>query len=307
MLPAEVATELSMRSKDYGYIAFVLVEGDTDEALFAGLFTQKSLIGVVPLGDSLSVRTSIEYLNEKSTTEDDLPRAVGIIDADYLIPLGHCAPSENLLFTDFRDIECVMFHSDAYSSICREYLHSKKLVEKWVDAYKLRGNITRAARVVGALRFWSQHTGSNISFARLDFSKFLDADSLALDISRLVKHINGHQLVAAREREEKSGVWTEPVYICDSSIADAESLVTSGSFSAYFCHDLLVCRGHDLMEIFSLVLRKSVGAAHAKKLSAIELERGFRFAFSAVWGRTKLVQDIRAWFSRVGLHTKLIQ
>lgn len=305
MLPAEVATELSMRAKDHGYGAFILVEGATDEALVKGFFVDEITIGVVPIGHSQAVRNAISFLVTPSPVTVGLKPALGVIDSDYLIPLGHATPSAHLLLTDLRDVECMMFGSNAYSAVCREYLSDEKLQKRWASAQNMQKKILEVARVVGALRFWSQQTEAHISFKGLDFSKFVDLEKMSIDHAAMVRHINGYQSKAAKEREKRTGVPEKPKFIEEQNIKEALDLLASPPYANYFNNDLLICRGHDIMEILASLLKGKVGNKAAAQMTGDDLERSFRFTFLGSCAQTNFVKSIRAWVSTLGYQAKL--
>jgi hypothetical protein len=199
-----------------------------------------------------------------------------------------------------------MFNSLAYNAVLRELCDNKKLATRWTNGQNLQNNVINAVKRIGALRFWSQETGKNISFKRLDFSKFLDPISLAIDVPKFVAHINGHQLLASQERTKETGKHVAPNYINVADFAAAERLVKKAPYASYFANDLLLCRGHDIMEVLAILLKKVIGNSAASKIAADDLERSFRLSFIAHWNNTKLLLDIKSWFTASGLHKQLI-
>ncbi|GKS83817.1 hypothetical protein AVMA1855_06715 [Acidovorax sp. SUPP1855] len=285
MTPDEVVTELELLTNANPSLALVLVEGETDQALYSSLISEAygSSVMFFATGSRSLLTKSLSIINQPGLA--GLPPTIGIIDQDYLIPLGEKIPTQNIFLTDLRDVECMMIASEAMKVLCEEYIDWKKTGAAGLpNATEIRKALVKSCVPLGELRYWSQSTKKHYIFRKLDLSGCLDKAGTRLDCTKIHDKLRGAQ---------KPGNSIPP-----DAFVHANMNVAS---NAHFSSELLICRGHDLAEVFSAQLRKRWGRAHAKTVDASTIERSLRLAFPRFWSSFQQIKDIKHWFTGAGL------
>jgi hypothetical protein len=96
--------------------------------------------------------------------DDNLRDSLGVIDRDYRQPLGKVPDSKNIVMTDWRDLETMMFATRAFFKVITEKgSHSK------IDAFDgkekgIREKVVSLAKPIGCLRYYSQKSGKYYDF-----------------------------------------------------------------------------------------------------------------------------------------------
>ena len=216
--------------------AIIIVEGQSDKKLISSLFNNLDNIQIIAAGTQSLVVDSMSILSIDINLQTQLPPTKGIIDRDYLIPLGTAPNNKFTVMTDSRDIECMMIESKVFEIIMQEYIDILKSKKYNINnSNDLRNAAINICRQVGALRYWSQSTKTNISFKSLDFSKILKKNKIIeINIPSLIKHIQGAQ---------KGKTISELHFNAAQTLHKNEK---------YFSHDYLICRGHDLIAVISV-------------------------------------------------------
>lgn len=110
----DIAAELiMMQTSSRG--PFVIVEGPTDECF---LWPRLKRTCYISIGSGrISVEKAVEILDRSSSNIS----YVGIVDEDYDWLIGYAPASRNVLKTDPRDIEGMLFRSSALSAVLAEF------------------------------------------------------------------------------------------------------------------------------------------------------------------------------------------
>ncbi len=251
---------------------FLLVEGSTDK-VFYERFILKTQCTVIT-NQIPGKQRVIEVLNilEKSKFQGVL----AIVDADF-DHLESSAPNiPNLIRTDTHDLETMLLQSLALDKVMAEFGSDEKIA-KFRD---IRIALLEAGMPIGYLLWISKLDELNLSFNNLEYSKFIDKETLTLDEVDLIQHIKNKSKSQAfppknedlqkriqEQRDENHDPWQ-------------------------------VCCGHHLVKILSLGLQKAIGSMPAKQVAADDLERDLRLAYETAYFReTRIYQSIRRWES----------
>lgn len=284
----ELITELSMT---YSFRMHLLVEGDDDRKFFSAALKGIDKVNVVCCWGADTVSSTIQKIDRLRKSSQFLP-TLGIIDRDYRMVLGILYASPNLLTSDLRDIECMMVGSPAFEAVLSEFGSKKK-----IDAFGGTDSVVRttinSASHIGKLRFHSQHKGLNVSFQLLDIKKILDRKTLSIDPKALLNHLN------ARQGANGSRMTDNDLAVADSSCKDAKC----EQKQPYFKHPLLLCRGHDLMEVLAVAFRSTLGSRTAAESSRENIESLFRLSYVAHFRNSQLAISIESWLKSSNLHT----
>lgn len=284
----ELITELSMT---YSFRMHLLVEGDDDRKFFNAALKGIDNVNVVCCWGADTVSSTIREIDRLRQSSPFLP-TLGIVDRDYRIVLGILHASPNLLASELRDLECMMIGSPAFEAVLSEFGSAKK-ISAFGGADAVAKAIIKSASLIGKLRFHSQHKGLNVSFQFLDISKILDRKTLSIDTKVLLNHLNARQGGNGSRMPESAPA--------EADSACKEALCEKGS--PYFKHPLLLCRGHDLMEVLAVAFRSTLGSRTAAESCRENIESLFRLSYVAHFRDTQLAMSIESWLKNSNLHT----
>lgn len=273
--PAVIANSIRQKREVDPERTFLLVEGDDDRLLFGRHLKSCSIIPAWGRPHALAVIAELERTGYTG--------ALAIVDADFTVLEGEVPPSLNVLLTDHHDVECMMLDSPALAHVLRE-LGDEESIGRFeqergvtVQQYLLSIGIG-----VGYLRWASARNGWKLKFEELDFARFIRERDFHHDPSALIIAVRGHQ-----------GGRTTPLPSEQDMRAAVDSLVSVS-------HDQWhVCRGHDLVEILSIGLRKVLGKNNDSDVRGERLEQQLRLAYEERYFQaTRLYAAIIAWQQR---------
>lgn len=278
----ELVTELSMT---YSFKMHLIVEGDDDRLFFKSALKGLKNVNLLCVWGSDNVMHVIREVDKIKAVSEFLP-TLGIVDIDYRIPLGTLLQSPNLITSDDRDLECMMFNSASFETVLAEFGSDKKIAALGGAGY-VSSAAQSAAVIVGRLRFHTQQTQSGTSFQNLELAKVVNRKTLAIDPNVLVNHINARQRVAGRTLSDNA------FELAKVTCSEARC----GEGRPYFHHDLLLCRGHDLMEILAIGFKSLFGSRSATESSSENVERLFRLNYIAHFRATSMAKEIDKWLT----------
>jgi hypothetical protein len=270
LTPNDRANEIKMlRSSFKG--TFLLIEGSTDK-VFYGRLINKSICTLFPISGKPSSKSLV--INVLQILEQSgVSGVLAIVDADFdhleTLPVS----SSNLLRTDSHDLETMILSSNALEKVVEEYSSEDKMSKFDLD---FREALLAAGLAIGYLRWISQLDGLNLTFSNLSFKNFINAKTLAIDELALITEVKNKSQAQKLKNE------------------DLQNRMTDRRNPS---HDpWQVCCGHDLTEILSFALQKTIGSM---KVDVSELERSLRLAYEAAYFySTQLYQSIRLWESQ---------
>ena len=284
----ELITELSMT---YSFRMHLLVEGDDDRKFFCAALRGIDKVNIVCCWGADSVTSAIKEIDRIRVSSPFTP-TLGVIDRDYRMVLGILYHSPNLLTSDLRDIECMMIGSPAFDAVLSEFGSPKK-ISAFGGADSVARTTIDSVSQIGKLRFHSQRKGLNVSFQLLDISKILDRKSLSINPNALLTHLNARQGITGSRMSD------DDLAEADNACADAKC----GQQDSYFKHPLLLCRGHDLMELLALAFRSTLGSRSAAESCRENIESLFRLSYVAHFRNSQLATSIESWLKTSNLDT----
>lgn len=266
--PARVANAIRMRRTQRVDVAYLLVEGDTDRRLFEKFVDRSRCDLEVCLNRSFALAVLAELAETRT------PGVLAVVDADF-DRLGHVVRPANVVWTDTHDVETLLLRSQALDDVLREHGSDEKC-DRFAEKHgPIREALARAGLSLGYLRWHSLLTNLALRFEGADVSKFVD-DGLASDAHKVCQHVGARS--------------TPPSHRPEVLRAAIDALQEPW-------HDpWQVCCGHDLVEVLSLALRKTLGSRPAADVKAEALETDLRLAFDRRrFEETQLCQDVCAW------------
>ena len=289
----ELITELSMT---YSFKMHLIVEGNDDKKFFRSLLNGIDKVNLICVWGADNVMHVIREVDKLKLTMRICP-TLGVVDRDYRIPLGILLQSPNLIASDARDLECMMFGSPSFEAVLSEF-GSETKVAVLGGPGSIAAAAIASASTVGRIRFHVHELRSGTTFQQLELSRIVDRKTLAIDPDELIKHLNARQ-----------GVSGQPLPATATDQAKHACLkARCDKGQPYFQHDLLLCRGHDLMEIMAIGFRSLFGSRSATESSRENVESLFRLNYIAHFRTTQMARSIEAWLSSnsVSSHVALI-
>ena len=272
---SDIANEVSMmRSAFRG--TFVIVEGATDSRLYSKFIDSENVRILVAHSKNNVVQSVNELRNRRKDT-----KVMGFVDRDMDPMLGK-KRAPPIFATDKRDMESTVMASPALNDILAEYGSREK-----IDIFEKRFGsvqeaVSRSAAPVGMLMYISYKRGMNLSFKDLDFSRFIDARDLRIDIHRMVAEVYDCSMP---QSYPKSAV----AELVKGSLQDIPDKWT-------------IARGHDAVSVLRIGLRSVFGEYNARNITSGELGGALRLAFSRQYFEgTKFFKDSDEWAKNNGL------
>ena len=242
---ASILTEARMMWSDYKE-PYVLVEGISDK-LFLSTFIEDERKIVYRVVDGWeNVNSAILQAKDSKFTQ-----IVGIIDRDYHEIVGDgVVPSDQLLFTDAKDIEMMLFLSGAFD----KFLRVCGSCDKVEAIQNPRAIIEAAAFPVGALRILSLSKGYCFCFDGLSLRDFVDKNNLSVDIDKMIS------VVVQRTISKGSRVT-----VAEKEIKDDVLKIISSENQANCCN------GHDVFDLICLAMTKLFATSSSKAFSSEDI------------------------------------
>lgn len=265
-----VANEIRMKRTQF-HGAFLICEGATDSRFLRRL-VDTTACQIVVARDKDTALGAISLLDDGGVNG-----CLAIVDADFDRLLGGSYQSRNVIATPVHDMDVLLFNSRALDKILDEYGSSAKLQAFAPDIPGAVRSTVRAAAVhLGLLRYVSLIKGLNLRFEGLKVSSFAAHDSLKIDRQKLVRVIkNNSQNHALGD-----------AYL----IAEIDSVLKEG----HSVED--VCVGHDLSAILAYGLRKVLGSADPRIMTAEFVETQLRVSYEQAWFPSEVLHaSIREW------------
>ena len=268
----DIANDIRMnRSLHKG--VFLIVEGSNDSLALQSFVDQDACHVSVALGKENAIGAA-RILNG-----DNFLGFLAIVDADFDCILGNMIEEENVLVTDLHDLDCMLLDSPAFDRVLAE-LGSAERIQIFSKKHgPLVANIlAKKAEPLGCMLLVSLKEEFNLTFNELSFSKFIDQDTLKCNVPSMIQHVlNKSQEYGLDKEVLKSSITTE---------------LDAG-------HELWqVVRGHDVVQVLSIALRKVLAARNASDVTPEKLEQWLRIAYNKDYFRaTTLASSIDDWES----------
>lgn len=251
----EIVTEIYLSQMK----KWIIVEGRSDEKLL-----MKKQFNEAPV---IKVVCGWEYIDPIIREAADLPEktVIGLVDKDYRHLLHEDNFHANIVVTDYRDIENVLFESNALISVLAESGSTTKLPKDSdgnIHVSEIRQRISCEALKLGFYRAYCYLNEIGIDFDNLKYSKFISKEHLGLNVDKLLKHLKdkpkNHTLPVEETWNKSQSNWEKK---------DCLRIPVD------------VRHGHDLMEIVAISLQKLYGTQNAT-MDREEIESSFRMAIS---------------------------
>ena len=289
----ELITELSMT---YSFKMHLIVEGDDDRKFFRSSLKGIDKVNLICVWGADNVMHVIREIDKLRPTARISP-TLGVVDRDYRVPLRSLLQSPNLIASDARDLECMMFGSPSFGAVLSEFGSEKKVAALGGPGL-IAATAIASASTVGRIRYHVYQLRCGTTFQQLELSRIVDRKTLKIDPDELIKHLNARQGVSGHPL---------PATATDQA-KDACAKARCDKGLPYFQHELLLCRGHDLMELLAIGFRSLFGSRSATESSRENVESLFRLNYTAHFRTTQMAKSIEAWLASnsVSPHVALV-
>ena len=168
-----------------------------------------------------------------------IPGALGIVDSDYELPASPRAESDNLLYTDAHDLECLLCRSSALDKVLAEHGDAAKIRRFEHDAgIDVRTALLERALAFGRLRWAVCREQPAIGLHRkIAVPRFMNEETWNVDRERVIRE----------------------------TVSDADVQVITDRLTRLPEADpWYVAHGHDMVEILRTGLRRVLGNLPAR-------------------------------------------
>lgn len=237
-----ILAEAKMMQKDCQE-TYILIEGESDKIFFNTLMEPHPQIRFRPVNGWKQVYDTIRLAQEESYTN-----IAGIIDKDYhqLIE-DTITETPQLFFTDANDIEMMLFLSSAFEKFLTVCADESKL-NLQLDPRK---PILTAASYLGALRAISLTEQYHFCFDGFECKDFVHRNTLVPNCKQLIEIITQR----TRSKGTQVIVTNESLETCINAFIQAHS-------------PLVLCNGHDVLDILSIAMTKLYASYSSNQYNA---------------------------------------
>lgn len=262
--------------RNYGAGSILLVEGPSDSKFWASRIVDdcERIVG----GGKENVICCIQRLDALR-----IEGVLGIIDADFDVLLGRDFLSNNLVVTDYSDLECMLIDSVAFERVIGEFGNSNKIKQfETQNNQTILSALIERSLVFGKLRLAAKIFDLDIIGAHISVTRFLEEDSWQIDECSLLSAI----------LPVKGNISISKLRECVAKLSAAET----------WC----VVRGHDILSILRIGLISVLG--DNKGNFAIEnIARVLRAGYSHdELVLTKLWKDMEQWENGRGCNFQIL-
>jgi len=267
-----IANSIMQKNLEHNYL---IVEGKSDYALFKKFIDSNACSIEIGFGN----QNVIDVISELKKREFN--RAIGIIDSDFRI-LDQVEQIEDVLTTDFHDIEISMINSSSFETVLLNYIKPNKLQKHYENLDDFRNHLFSLTSDLGYLKWLNSIENYGLIFKpknpegnKINYSLFICINELKyLGEDKLIDSIfnfcNGKvKIDVTKEKlKEKLNEFKKEVDINQ------------------------LCNGHDIMNVICLSLKKHI--SNSNSISSEQLEKEFSLAYeSRYFMTTNLYEQIK--------------
>jgi 5S rRNA maturation endonuclease (ribonuclease M5) len=280
LTPVRIANSIEMDDSFIG--ATIIVEGPRDSTFFSKFINQGSTQTYIAHGKT-NVLDSIAILNER-----EYKRALGIIDRDFSEILKSKISIENVILTDYHDIEIAIIESPAFNVVLSSLGNQEKIKEiESNHKSNAKEIIFELSKDVGILKLANQLGNLGLVFKPalpagnpLNYSDFIDF--------KFMKFTSVDDLLTTTINYSTNRSKPQPKEYIKEKYTE---VLKMGPYD--YKH---ICNGHDFTFILQMALKKSFGSVSPTECSQKRIELDLIFAYdSRFFMTTTLYADIKKW------------
>jgi hypothetical protein len=256
--------------KRSSFSAFLVVEGINDKRVY-GLVIDNEGCSIEIAHGRDNALGAVRILNA-----DNFSGVLGIVDADFANVTGETMPEDNILETDFHDLECMMLNSPAFDRMLEEFGSDVRVAAFAENRPLIARELARSAVPLGCLALISLQQGLGPKFEGLTFSRFVEPNDLQIDLAKMVREVVNN---------------SQQHHIDQTRLLDQVVIETRKGHDCW-----QISRGHDIVEILSFAFRKTFSRKSSGEVAPETLQRCLRLAYDvAYFKQTSLYQAMNDW------------
>ena len=264
------ATRLRMHRQNDKTTCFVLVEGESDLAIFEARLLNGATCKIWQLNGRKEVLTAISQ-----TRLGNVPGVIAIVDADFDRLIDNALESDDLFYCDGHDAEIMMSLTNALEEVIRFKADPVKVeAAKAKKSQSIRDILLDMGTPIGAAMLIDFKNGWNLSFKELEYESFIDARNFHCDEDKLSRALV----------KQKPALCIDPRDFANQIRNKVREIDNPSE----------LCRGHDFCRIFALCFAK--GSPREFLTRAKDIEEGLRMVFQrAQFETTELYRKLIDW------------
>lgn len=291
LTPEVILTEIIMSSVTGKSI--LIAEGDSDENFYDKFFDNSNIEMVIAYGKE-NVESVISTLNKENIIKVDY---CAIVDADFDRILGKCTEC-NIFRTDFHDFEVMIFKSSAFERLCNSFFQKSK-IEKYENHDEIRSTILEKLYPLSLLKYLNYKEQWGLNFKNIDISKFLNKDFVDINLEKMFDVVIQNTVSKLRERIAEEAHTEKRSEIQKRLASLVSKTIITEIFTTEFEkeHDLFqLTNGHDIINVFSIGLRKFFAGMDSKVCDSKHIETIFALSYDTKdFERSELYSNICNW------------
>ena len=268
---ADVANEIRMTRTQFRG-TFLIVEGQTADLRVYKRLIDPEQVQVTPAHNKDNALAALALLENTNFLG-----VVAIVDADFWRLEGVEPASPNLFITDTHDLETMLLDSPSLDKLLDEF-GSEQKIARFTENNKMgvRQALLIAAIPIGYLRWASQQDDLSLRFEGINFSEFIDRETLHLDVSKLIQEVKN------KSRRQN---------LNENDLRNKIDELTDSKHNSWD-----ICCGHDLVSILSFGLYRVLGSNQRREVEPEVLEKFLRAGYESTYFlSTQLYQSLRGW------------
>lgn len=245
---------------------FILVEGESDNLFYSKFFDDNESQIEICHGKE-NVIDAIAIINERQKKREV---SIAIIDKDYDFLDADLSYPDNVIQTDFHDIEMMCLNSDSFIDFSKEYFSNKKL-NTLIGNGCLRNYLLDIIKPISKLRIINKKENLSLAFKtskdrknELEFNKFICRNNFV--------YKGDESLLDAVKRYYNQALHLENAQM----IVKLRDL----DIDEYNAYD--ICHGHDLTRAIFVGMKKRIGKNKLSTVSVDEIERAMRLSYTLI-------------------------
>lgn len=278
--PSRLFSKLKMKRNANPTHTYVLVEGKTDQAVWARF--KADYCELMRADGKDKVIATLQLVNRKYPSWGNV---AAIVDPDlWLIENSDVLNTANLLFDDIPDLDLMLITSPALETVVRNTITVEGAEEY---AERLRNEGLRLAMEFGCFRLFDYRQREySLGFSQVAFEDVIDKRTLKLNVDAIAETL-----------------------VRNSPITGSQLLEQIQRLHDELSPDIRLCRGRDVRAIMACLIEFDDSLSEKVKIQTKsgELSRALRLAYDFTYFvTTELYRRIRAWESS-SIHYRIIQ
>jgi len=276
--PVVIANTLRMK-RSQNKAVFLIVEGDDDKRFFMRHAAACEITVAHGHPNVVAILRELDCSKEGGRPQDRIDGVLAILDADFTVLNHQPLEFDNLLRTDFHDLEMTLVCSLSLERTLIEVADREKIAGFEKDNGRVLEHLLDSCFRLGLLRWASMLNCWGLKFDGVDFSRLVQKDSFRLDEPRMLQDLMTRGDPVRRPLPDE----------ITREIKELERLKPDPRH---------VCCGHDVVEVLSAGL-KILGDKNRSDVLPEKLEERLRLAHeSSDFKKTSLCQQMLQWEER---------